>query len=111
AVGEVEGAVVPAGQTLSADIRLQSLPVALQEVVVVGYGTQVRRDITGSTSSIAAADLKSTPTVNTVDAIEGRVAGVDIVTTGQEPGDGGRVGGGGARSITAGNAPLSVVDA
>src|SRR5205814_6994435 len=47
-VGEVPGVVVTAGQTATADLHLQPLPVALQEVVVVGYGTQVRRDITGS---------------------------------------------------------------
>src|SRR5438128_2002453 len=101
-VGEVPGVVVAAGQTATTNLRLQPLPVALQEVVVVGYGTQVRRDITGSVSSVAAAELKSTPTVNTVGAIQGRVAGVDIVTTGQKPGDGVRVRVRGARSITAG---------
>src|SRR5437870_4362107 len=109
-VGEVPGVVVAAGQTATTNLRLQPLPVALQEVVVVGYGTQVRRDITGSVSSVAAAELKSTPTVNTVGAIQGRVAGVDIVTTGQKPGDGVRVRVRGARSITAGNDPLYVVD-
>ncbi|PYP56169.1 MAG: SusC/RagA family TonB-linked outer membrane protein [Gemmatimonadetes bacterium] len=109
-VGEVAGVVVAPGQTATANLHLQPLPVALQEVVVVGYGTQVRRDITGSISSVAAADLKSTPTVNTVGAIQGRVAGVDIVTTGQKPGDGVRVRVRGARSVTAGNDPLYVVD-
>src|SRR5207302_8839169 len=62
-VGEVPGGAVAAGQTATTTLRLQPLPVALQEVVVVGYGTQVRRDITGSVSSVAATDLKSTPTV------------------------------------------------
>src|SRR5437588_6314037 len=109
-VAEVADIVVAAGQTVNASIRLQPLPVALQEVVVVGYGTQVRRDGTGPVASVAAADLKSTPTVNTVGAIQGRVAGVDIVTTGQKPGDGVRVRVRGARSITAGNDPLYVVD-
>jgi len=109
-VGEVAAVVVTAGQTTTADLHLQPLPVALQEVVVVGYGTQVRRDITGSISSVAAADLNTTPTVNTVGAIQGRVAGVDIQTTGQKPGDGVRVRVRGARSIKAGNDPLYVVD-
>ena len=109
-VGDVPGVVVTAGQTATAQIHLQPLPVALQEVVVVGYGTQVRRDITGSIASVPAANLTSTPTVNTVGAIQGRVAGVDIVTTGQKPGDGVRVRVRGARSITAGNDPLYVVD-
>ncbi len=109
-VGEVPGVVVTAGQTATADLHLQPLPVALQEVVVVGYGTQVRRDITGSISSVAATELKTTPTVNTIGAIQGRVAGVDIITTGQKPGDGVRVRVRGARSIKAGNDPLYVVD-
>src|SRR5207247_7739081 len=109
-VGEVPGVVVTAGQTATADLHLQPLPVALQEVVVVGYGTQVRRDITGSISSVAATELKTTPTVNTIGAIQGPVAGVDIITTGQKPGDGVRVRVRGARSIKAGNDPLYVVD-
>jgi len=109
-VTELGDVAVTAGQATTADFRLQPLPVTLQEVVVVGYGTQVRRDITGSISSVAAADLKATPTVNAVDAIQGRVAGVDIVTTGQKPGDGVRVRVRGARSIKAGNDPLYVVD-
>ena len=109
-VGEVLGVVVAAGQTATTNLRLQPLPVALQEVVVVGYGTQFRRDVTSSQSSIPAADLNTTPTVNTVDALQGRAAGVDIVTTGQKPGDGVRVRVRGARSITAGNDPLYVVD-
>src|SRR5438445_236123 len=109
-VGEIPGVVVAAGQTATTNLRLHSLPVALQEVVVVGYGTQVRRDVTSSQSSVAAADLNTTPTVNTVDALQGRAAGVDIVNTGQKPGDGVRVRVRGARSITAGNDPLYVVD-
>src|SRR3977135_3637946 len=107
-VGDVAGVVVTPGQTATANVRLQPLPVALQEVVGVGYGTQVRRDITGSISSVATADLKSTPTVNTIGALQGRVAGVDIVTTGQKPGDGVRVRVRGARSSTAGDEPLYV---
>jgi len=50
-LGEVPGAVLMAGQTTTADIQLTQLAVALQEVVVVGYGTQVRRDVTGSVAS------------------------------------------------------------
>src|SRR5207244_10567919 len=109
-VGEIPGVVVAAGQTATTNLRLQPLHVALQEVVVIGYGTQARRDVTSSQSSVPAADLNTTPTVNTVDALQGRAAGVDIVTTGQKPGDGVRVRVRGARSITAGNDPLYVVD-
>ncbi|HEY6208786.1 MAG TPA: TonB-dependent receptor [Gemmatimonadales bacterium] len=109
-VTEVAQVVVTAGDTTIENLELPPLPVTLQEVVVVGYGTQVRRDITGSVASVAVGDLKGTPTVNTVDAIQGRTPGVDIVTTGQKPGDGVRVRVRGTRSIKAGNDPLYVVD-
>src|SRR5438552_16690164 len=56
-VAEVAGVVVTAGQTATAEIRLQPLPVALQEVVVVGYGTQVRRDVTGAEASVSGEDV------------------------------------------------------
>src|SRR5919197_569211 len=109
-VAEVGGVVVSAGDTATADIQLAPLPVTLQEVVVVGYGTQVRRDVTGSVSSVSRTDVTATPKVNTIDAIKGRVAGVDIVTTGNKPGDGVRFRLRGERSLTASNDPLFVLD-
>jgi len=99
-----------AGQTASADFRLQQLAVALQEVVVVGYGTQVRRDITGSVASVGGEDVHEVPKVNAIEAIKGRVPGVDIVTTGNKPGDGVRVRLRGERSLKASNDPLYVLD-
>jgi TonB-linked SusC/RagA family outer membrane protein len=101
---------VAAGQTASADFRLQQLAVALQEVVVVGYGTQVRRDVTGSVASVGGDAVHEVPKVNAIEAIKGRVPGVDIVTTGNKPGDGIRVRLRGERSIKASNDPLYVLD-
>jgi len=101
---------VAAGQTAAADFRLQQLAVALQEVVVVGYGTQVRRDITGSVASVGGEDVHEVPKVNAIEAIKGRVPGVDIVTTGNKPGDGIRVRLRGERSLKASNDPLYVLD-
>ena len=110
AVAEVAGVVVTAGQTATAEIRLQPLPVALQEVVVVGYGTQVRRDVTGAEASVSGEDVHAVPKVNAIEAIKGRVAGVDIVTSGNNPGDGMSIRVRGARSLTASNDPLYVLD-
>ncbi len=110
ALGEATGVVVTAGQTTTADIQLTQLAVALQEVVVVGYGTQVRRDITGSVASVGGDDLHEVPKVNAIEAIKGRVPGVDIVTTGNKPGDGVRVRLRGERSLKASNDPLYVLD-
>src|SRR5216110_1923442 len=101
---------VASGQTASADFPLQQLAVALDEVVVVGYGTQVRRDVTGSVTSVGANAVHDVPKVNAVEAIKGRVPGVDIVTTGNKPGDGIRVRLRGERSLKASNDPLYVLD-
>ena len=109
AISETSVAVA-AGEIATADFRLQQVAVALQEVVVVGYGTQVRRDITGSVASVGAEDVHEVPHVNAIDAIKGRVPGVDIVTTGNKPGDGIRVRLRGERSLKASNDPLYVLD-
>jgi TonB-linked SusC/RagA family outer membrane protein len=102
--------VVTAGETVTADFRLQQVALALQEVVVVGYGTQVRRDITGSVASVGGDAVHEMPKVNAIEAIKGRVPGVDIQTTGNKPGDGVRVRLRGTRSLTASNDPLYVLD-
>src|SRR5436309_8577499 len=110
ALMEMTGVVVTAGDTARADFRLAPLAVTLQEVVVVGYGTQARKDITGSVASVAGEDLQRTPKANAIDAIKGRVPGVDIVTTGNKPGDGISIRVRGERSLTASNDPLYVLD-
>src|SRR3989441_5477391 len=102
--------LVAAGQTVSANFQLKQLAVALQEVVAVGYGTQVRRDVTGSVAGLPSDVLDQHPAVNSIESIKGRVPGVDVVTTGTKPGDGVRVRVRGDRSLKASNDPLYVLD-
>ncbi len=109
-LGQVPGVVVTADQSATADFQLTQLAIALQELVVVGYGTQVRRDVTGSLASVDGDNVHEVPKVNAIEAIKGRVAGVDIVTTGNKPGDGVRVRLRGERSLKASNDPLYVLD-
>jgi TonB-linked SusC/RagA family outer membrane protein len=109
-LGEVADVVVTAGQTTTADFPLKPIAVTLENVVVVGYGTQSRKDVTGSVASVAGTAVAAVPKVNAVEAIKGRVAGVDIVTTGNKPGDGIRIRVRGERSLTASNEPLYVLD-
>ncbi len=109
-LGDVTGVTVAAGQTASADFQLTQLAVALQEIVVVGYGTQARRDITGSVASVGGDDVHEVPKTNAIEAIKGRVPGVDIVTSGNNPGDGISIRVRGTRSLTASNDPLYVLD-
>jgi len=107
---EVPGVVVTAGQTTTVNFQLQQLAIALEQVVVVGYGTQARKDVTGSQASVSSAEVQAVPKANAIEAIKGRVAGVDIVTSGNNPGDGISIRVRGTRSLTASNDPLYVLD-
>ncbi|MBL0744508.1 SusC/RagA family TonB-linked outer membrane protein [Chryseolinea lacunae] len=90
--------------TLAADIQ------QLTEVVVVGYGTQRKKDITGSVASVSTKEVTELPVTNAQQALQGRIAGVDVVSTGTTPGSGVSVRIRGRRSFNAGNDPLYVLD-
>jgi TonB-dependent starch-binding outer membrane protein SusC len=83
---------------------------ALEEVVVIGYGTAERKDLTGAVTSLAAKDIAAVPVSNVAEAMKGRMAGVQVTTVDGQPGAEIiiRVRGGG--SITQDNAPLYIVD-
>jgi TonB-linked SusC/RagA family outer membrane protein len=106
----VDSIPVRAGQTANADITLKHQTVELEKVVVVGYGTLAKRDVTGAVGSVSGDQIKAVPTTNAIDAIKGKVPGVDIVATGYRPGEGVRVRIRGQRSLTASNDPLYVLD-
>lgn len=89
---------------LSTDIQ------ALSEVVVVGYGSQEKRDITGSIASVSSQQITEVPVVSVDQALQGRVAGVDVVSQGSRPGQGVTIRIRGRRSILANNDPLFVLD-
>src|SRR5690606_30068771 len=79
------------------------------ELVVVGYGTQKKSDLTGAVSQVSAEEIKAIPVQNAVQALQGRAAGVDI-NSNTRPGEIGTVQIRGRRSLTAENEPLYVVD-
>jgi TonB-dependent SusC/RagA subfamily outer membrane receptor len=82
----------------------------LTEVVVVGYGTQERKNLTGSVASVSADDIKNIPIVSVDQALQGRAAGVQVTQNSGTPGGGIAVRVRGANSISAGSEPLYVVD-
>uniref|UniRef100_UPI003593AF45 SusC/RagA family TonB-linked outer membrane protein n=1 Tax=Persicitalea sp. TaxID=3100273 RepID=UPI003593AF45 len=82
----------------------------LSEVVVVGYGTQQKKDLTGSVVSIKGAELQQVPSPNAIQSLQGLVAGVDIAATSNRPGASPSIRIRGNRSINASNEPLLVVD-
>lgn len=81
----------------------------LDDVVVVGYGTRKKKDVTGSVAGIGQKDIRSRPVDNPLQAMQGKVSGVDI-TSNERPGTVGTIRIRGERSINATNNPLYVVD-
>ena len=101
---------VPVGNKTQFTITLEDDATALDEVVVIGYGTAKKKDLTGPVSSVSANVISAAPVSSPLEAISGRVAGVQISTTEGSP-DAEmtvRVRGGG--SITGNNTPLYIVD-
>jgi TonB-linked outer membrane protein, SusC/RagA family len=82
------------------DISLNTVIADLDQVVVVGYGTQRRRDVTGAVASISEKALKEVPAPNVIAQIKGRTPGVSIVSNGATPGVGGQIRIRGNRTIT-----------
>jgi TonB-linked SusC/RagA family outer membrane protein len=70
------------------NVTLQPESKGLDEVVVIGYGTVKKRDLTGAVSSVKTADIIQSPTSNAMEAIQGRVAGMDITRTSGGAGSG-----------------------
>lgn len=95
--------------SLSVNATLSPQSSALDEVVVVGYNTVKRKDVTGSVAGINQTDIRSRPVANAVEAMQGKVAGVDI-SSNERPGQVGSINIRGVRSLTASNSPLYVVD-
>ena len=101
----------------SVSVTLGSLTANLNEVIVVGYGTQRKRDVTGAVASVSAATLKEVPAPNLIAQLKGRTAGVDIVSNGSTPGSSGQIRIRGNRTLTTSqgasdalDGPLLVVD-
>jgi TonB-linked SusC/RagA family outer membrane protein len=106
----IDSIPVTSGQTATVDIQLKHQTVQLEQIVVTGYGSLAKRDVTGAIGQVAAAEIKQEPVTNAIDAIKGRIPGVDIVSTGNKPGDGVQVRIRGQRSLKASNDPLYVLD-
>lgn len=82
----------------------------LDEVVVIGYGTSKKSDVTGSISNVSEKILKQVPVSNVTQSMQGRIAGVQIQQTSTRPGQESQIRVRGTRSLTASNDPLIIVD-
>lgn len=102
---------VPAGSKQTLDVTLEMSDNALSEVVVVGYGTRKKSDVTGAIASFKTKDLETMPQTNVGQALQGKVAGLSI-STNEPSAEGGNnnIQIRGRRSITASNGPLIILD-
>jgi len=105
----VTGIVVRADSTTTVDVALQSAATVLSGVVVVGYGEQQARDLTGVAATVGTEDFNKGRIVAPEQLIQGKVAGVQVVDN-NEPGGGMAVRIRGGTSIQASNDPLYVID-
>jgi len=92
------------------NIHLSEDQKLLDEVVVIGYGTVKKRDLTGAISSVKQEDIVMSPVANPMEALEGRVAGLDITRNSGQSGAAPNVLLRGTRSLTASNSPLYIID-
>ncbi|MEC5145597.1 TonB-dependent receptor [Chitinophaga sp. 212800010-3] len=91
-------------------IVLEESTSGLNEVVVIGYGTQRKKDVTGAISSISSKDLRNVPVRNAAEALQGKVSGVTVSQSSGSPGSPPVVRIRGIGSISGANAPLYIVD-
>lgn len=100
--------VVYSGQAIT--VSLHQAGTNLNDVVVIGYGTQRKEAVTGSVASINGDNLRAVPTVDVSNALQGRLPGVVVQQTSSQPGAAMQIRIRGTRSLTAGNDPLVVLD-
>lgn len=108
-VGYISQEIAVGNQT-SIDVVLKQDDKLLNEVVVVGYGVVKKRDLTGSVASIGSTELKEQPVSSFNQALQGRVAGVQVTNSSNAPGGGITIRVRGGNSISASNDPLYVID-
>lgn len=101
---------VPVGNQTNLRVQLLSLSQNLQDVVVVGYGTQKKTSLTGSSATVSAAAYKDQPVVSVSSALQGRASGVAVSSASGAPGGVVKVRIRGSNSINSSNDPLFVVD-
>lgn len=101
---------IPVAGKTSVSITLKEDSEQLEEVVVVGYGTQKKGEITSSVTSVKAEDFNKIPAVNPMSLVEGRVAGLTISKGGNDPNGEMNIQLRGATSLKGNNTPLIIID-
>ncbi len=92
------------------DVSLVPDIALIDQIIVVGYGTQRKEAVTGSVASIRGNEMREVPSMDVSQALQGRIAGVEMMQTSSKPGETMQIRIRGTRSLTASNDPLVVLD-
>jgi TonB-linked SusC/RagA family outer membrane protein len=106
----IKGFLIRAGRKNNLLVKLKESAGELSQVVVIGYGTQAKKDVTGAVGVLHQQDIKDAPVTNFDQAMAGKLAGVEVLQTTGEPGKPLTFRIRGTTSITAGTSPLIVLD-
>ena len=98
------------GSTTNFNLAMQSTASNLNEVVVIGYGTRQKKDLTGSVTTVNSKDFQQGVISTPEQLIAGKIAGVSIISNGGQPGQGSTIRIRGGSSLSASNDPLIVID-
>ena len=101
---------IPVAGKSSINVTLQEDAMGLDEIVVVGYGTMKKKDLTGSVASVKQGDIAQVAAPNAMQAMQAKVPGVDMTQSSGQAGAGVSITLRGNRSISASNSPLIIVD-
>lgn len=101
---------IKVAEKTSINVKMEEETIGIEEVVAVGYGTQRRSEITGAISSLSQQNFAKQQTFRATDALQGRIAGVQVSNTSGSPFAATKIRIRGANSINGGNDPLYVVD-
>src|SRR5690606_31654046 len=101
---------IPVGQRTAINITMQPSTQTLSEVVVIGYGTREKKDLTGSISAVQSKDIESIPFASPQFALQGKVTGVRVVNQSGDPSEGPQIFVRGVGTWNGSAQPLYVID-
>ncbi len=105
----MQGQEIPVNNTSTINVVMLDSTTGLDEVVVVGYGTQKKADLTGAIGNVSSADIMKQPSLNATQSIQGKIAGVNIISS-DSPGSSPTVIVRGLGTALGGRDPLYIVD-
>lgn len=106
----LSGYTIKADALISLVAKMVESTAALEDIVVVGYGSRKKTDVTGAIASVTGDKLRSVPATNISSALQGKVSGIIVTPSSFRPGAGADIRVRGSRSLSANNTPLYVVD-